>query len=346
MTLLRMPWPNIKGEWTKRRNTAAAPHTGIDKSSPDQEHINERDSPEHGVPKAQPEFIVGKQAELDGQGDDPELQRGFFEERLRPIARVTGKRRLRARLRRQPLIGLEDAVDRIRVDRLVVVEIFRAQPDEEREAEEQYDDKRTEHRPGFLARARFPGEACPSLAGDRGVPAPHLFRHAGQPVAPEMGKRGKADPEQVDERRHGPDRDHELPKELESLIASDLLRSWRDRKQVLRVEWPGPATGRSPLNAQVVGGTTLRIVHGQPMQAGAGRNPRGRRMHAGRDASLEHELVVNPNRHEIVCGGVHVDRHVVGHIPDTGPPNLEEPPGKLGVAVQKGKVDARGGSLQ
>ena len=120
-----------RGMDEKEKHGSGAAH-GIDKSSPDQKYVNERDSREQGVPKAKTEFIVRKQAELDGQGDDPELQRRFLEERFRPIARVTGKRRLRARLRRQPLTCLENAVDRIRVDRLVVVEILRAQPDEER----------------------------------------------------------------------------------------------------------------------------------------------------------------------------------------------------------------------
>ena len=56
----------------KEKHRSAAAH-GIYKSSSDQKHVNERDSPEHGVPKSKPEFIVWKQAELDRQGNDPEL---------------------------------------------------------------------------------------------------------------------------------------------------------------------------------------------------------------------------------------------------------------------------------
>tara|TARA_Y100000588_G_C13523168_1_gene614501 strand:+ start:290 stop:532 length:243 start_codon:yes stop_codon:yes gene_type:complete len=80
-----------------------------------------------------------------------------------------------------------------------------------------------------------------------------------------MGKQGEDNPEQVDERRHSPGCDHELLKELELLIVSDLFRRWPDRKQVLRIKRPRPASGRSPLNAQVIAATTLRIADGQPM---------------------------------------------------------------------------------
>ena len=39
-----------RGMDEKEKHRSGAAH-GIDKSSPDQEHVNERDSPEHGVPK-------------------------------------------------------------------------------------------------------------------------------------------------------------------------------------------------------------------------------------------------------------------------------------------------------
>ena len=76
------------------------------------------------------------------------------------------------------------------------------------------------------------------------------------------------------------------------------------------------------------------------------RDPLGRRMHAGRDAPLEHEPVVDPDGHEIVSASVHIDLKILGHVPDTVPSNFEEPPRELGVVVKKGEIDVGGGSRE
>ena len=99
-------------------------------------HIEKRHAAEQGVPEPQSELVVRQHAGADWRGDDPELQRRFFEEDSGFAGAALGL---------QPLTDFEDSIDGEGINGLVGLEIETAQADEQRQAEK--DEKESQPRP-------------------------------------------------------------------------------------------------------------------------------------------------------------------------------------------------------
>ena len=107
----------------------------IDKSSPDQEDVDEGDGAKEGVPKAKPELVVGKETDLDRERDRPEFKRWFFDIHAR--FRISARMGRRNEVERQPVSVFEHPIDDVGIDRLVALQIVRAQLEEQRKSEQQ-----------------------------------------------------------------------------------------------------------------------------------------------------------------------------------------------------------------
>ena len=143
--------------------------------APEGEDVEERDAAEKRVPEPQAELVVGKKAEPDWRGDDPELERGLLEE---------GDVRAGNGRRREPVAGPENLVHREGVDRLVVAEVGCAEADEERNAEQE-ENQRDRCQ---LASA----SACRSNTGCGRLPRIHCRRDhhpPGRPAASAVSRR-------------------------------------------------------------------------------------------------------------------------------------------------------------
>ena len=102
-----------RGPWRHIAAVEFATRAWVDQPSSNQEDVDEGDRAEEGVPEPQPELVVRKETEPYRQGDDPEFQWRFSEERAGVGLRIHGKHGLRAGAGRQPASTFEHAVDGI-----------------------------------------------------------------------------------------------------------------------------------------------------------------------------------------------------------------------------------------